>query len=315
MKKFKYIAYIILIAIIIVLSLTIYTSATKDNESDKKEKTLSEINFLESKIVNLLNSMNNIEFQNYNVSISEMSKASEEQTSGGSSGETGNSNNSQGSGSSNSSSGSNESDSSGGNSQQSNKTSQEENQDNKKFELKSSGILLNDNKINWDNVKNEVEILYTSLPTITLDLYNIDLNQDDILNFNKDFDNLTLQVKNENKEETLKGLAKIYDYIAKFAKNATDDDLHKNMLEIKKEIFKSYSILDSEDWNVISENVTNAIGIYSKILSDKNIDENKQYSINKGYIMINELKNSIELKDKAVFLIKYKNLLEEINNI
>ena len=31
--------------------------------------------------------------------------------------------------------------------------------------------------------------------------------------------------------------------------------------------------------------------------------------------MLNELKNVVDTKDKDVFLIKYKNLLEEINNM
>lgn len=31
--------------------------------------------------------------------------------------------------------------------------------------------------------------------------------------------------------------------------------------------------------------------------------------------MLNELQNATNLKDTAVFLIKYKNLLEEMNNI
>ena len=31
--------------------------------------------------------------------------------------------------------------------------------------------------------------------------------------------------------------------------------------------------------------------------------------------MLNELQNAVNLKDKEIFLIKYKNLLEEINGI
>ena len=31
--------------------------------------------------------------------------------------------------------------------------------------------------------------------------------------------------------------------------------------------------------------------------------------------MLNELQNATNVKDEAVFLIKYKNLLEEINNM
>lgn len=74
MKKFKKIAYIILIIIIIILSLTIYTNANKNNEQDEYDKAFSEIKFLESKIVNLLNSMNNIETRNYKISYGEISK-------------------------------------------------------------------------------------------------------------------------------------------------------------------------------------------------------------------------------------------------
>ena len=59
----------------------------------------------------------------------------------------------------------------------------------------------------------------------------------------------------------------------------------------------------------------NAIDSYSKLLTNTEIDARKQYNVSKGYIMLNELQNVANLKDSAVFLIKYKNLLEEFNNI
>ena len=52
--------------------------------------------------------------------------------------------------------------------------------------------------------------------------------------------------------------------------------------------------------------------------NDKKYESNQdgsKYNINKAYIMINELKNSVNLKDNEVFLIKYKNLLEELENV
>ena len=41
--------------------------------------------------------------------------------------------------------------------------------------------------------------------------------------------------------------------------------------------------------------------------------EKKKYNINKTYILLEELKNSLSKKDTEIFYIKYKNLLEEIN--
>ena len=188
-------------------------------------------------------------------------------------------------------------------------------EDNKKFELKANGVLNNSEQIDWDNIKGEIENLYTIIPTVTMDLYGININQEDILSFNKEFDNLALVVKDENKEKTLEELSKIYDYIPKFAKNATNDELYKKLLETKANIFKAYSKLDSEKWDEISNDISNGINIYSQLLTDTNIDNKKQYSINRIYIMINELRNSANIKDKTVFLIKYKNLVEEIDNI
>ena len=94
-----------------------------------------------------------------------------------------------------------------------------------------------------------------------------------------------------------------------------EDELYKTIVETKSNIFKAYAKLDSGNWGKISDNIKNAINIYAKLLTNPNIETNKQYSINKGYIMLNELKNATDIQDTSVFLIKYKNLLEEIDNI
>ena len=157
--------------------------------------------------------------------------------------------------------------------------------------------------------------MYSSIPTITLDLYKLDIAKEDILGFNKEFDNLTIVVNQNKKEETLNQLSKLYDYIPKFIENTTKDEVKKVTIETKANIFKAYSKLDSKDWTQISKDVKQAVDVYSKLLSNTNIDSNKQYIISKTYVMINELQNAVEVKDEAVFLIKYKNILEEIDNL
>ena len=307
MKRFKRFAYIILIAVVIVLSLTVYTNATKNDNKTQEEKTYSEVQYLETKLENLLNSMNNIETRNYKVSVDETNEAagkkSQEETS--SEMEKNNSSSEDKTKSSQNNSGSGES-----------TNNEDKEKSSKKFELKTEGVLTTTtNDINWDNIKEEIEILYMSLPTITVDLYKTDLNKEDVLNFNKEFDNLTINVKNQKKEETLAELSKLYEYMPKFVQTTTSEDTDKVLSETKTNIFKAYSKLDLDDWNGILKDIKAANDSYSKLLTNTNIDESKQYSISKGYIMINELQNTINLKDKSVFLIKYKNLIEEFNSI
>lgn len=296
MKKLKRIAYILLIVIVAILSLTIYTNASKDSGESQKEKIFSEVKFIETKIVNLLNTMNNIEVRNYKIVTSELSKESIEKSSseGASQSESGGEN------------------SSGGNSQGT--TSQDE-QDKKKFELKANGVLTNTDNINWDSIKSEIENLYTSIPSITMDLYQSNINQEDILGFNTEYDKLTSVAKDEKKEETLAELTKIYEYLPKFLRGSEQDELYTTLVETKYNVFKAYSKLDGQNWEEISSDIKDAIDSYSKLLTNTEIDARKQYNVSKGYIMLNELQNAVNIQDTSVFLIKYKNLLEEINNI
>lgn len=74
------IGYIVLFVIVLVMSLTIYTNASKKDENSQKEKVFSEIKFLETKLVNLFNTMNNIDTRNYKVTTSEFSKETIETT-------------------------------------------------------------------------------------------------------------------------------------------------------------------------------------------------------------------------------------------
>lgn len=311
LKNIRRVGYIVLIVIVIVLSLTIYTNASKDERKELKEKTFSQIKYMEGKIANLLNSMNNIEVRNYSVVTSEMSKATTEKSK--SENESGSSGGQQ-SGGKNSSGGS----SSGGEKSSEDSSEGETNgteEKQKKFELKAKGVLTNTEDINWDIIKNEVENLYTSLPSITMDLYQFNINQEDILGFNTQYDKLTNVIKDEKKEESLTELANLYQYFPKFLRGSNQEELYSTLIETKANIFKAYAKLDTQNWQEISTDIKNAIDTYAKLLTNTEIEARKQYDISKGYVMINELQNAVNLNDTAVFLIKYKNLLEEFNNI
>ena len=185
----------------------------------------------------------------------------------------------------------------------------------KKFELINQNVLTASDEINWNNVKSEVETLYTSIPSITLDLYQVNLNQDDILGFNKEYDNLTKAVKEENKKDTLTQLVTLYEYIPKFVKNVNDDVLYQINIQTKAHILKAYVKLEDKDWTGIQGDVQNAIDTFNQLLTTTGIDTSKQYSVNKSYVMLNELQNAVQMQEESVFLIKYKNLLEELSNM
>ena len=301
MKNLKRIGYIVLIAIIIILGFIIYSNANKNNENNQQEKVLSEIKYIESKLVQLFNEMNKIESRNYTISIGEISKDSSssqnsiESNSGGSEGGTSSGEESDSTDNSNSSLNSD--------------------QDNKKFELQLSGVLTNKEDINWDYIKGEIENIYTSLATITIDFYQIGTTQENVIKFNQQLDKLSIAIKEENKELVLGELSNLYTNLSNITQNINGNELYKKVIKIKDNIFKAYSKLDTGDWEEIANDISNAITLYSELLTNTTENIEKQYEINKGYILINEMQNAVNLQDVSIFLIKYKNLLEELNSI
>ena len=304
MKKLKITAYIVLITIVVVIGTTIFVKANEDGEKSQREKALTELKYLDFKLEDIFNEMNNITMRNYKVYTSNIEPNKKES-----------SNTSSESSSSSDSGNSKSSTQTTSNEQEEGNQGNEDEKNLKNYTMQQEGVLTNTNAIDWNKVKNEIELIYTSIPTITLDLYGLNINQDEILNFNRQYDNLTVLVKNQNKEETLRELAKTYQYIPKFAEKVTDDTVYKTVLNTKSNIFLAYSKLDSKNWDEISSDIKNAINIFSQLLTGNVVNANNQTTINKVYVMLNELQNATNVKDEAVFLIKYKNLLEEINNM
>lgn len=306
MKKNYKIAYIVLILISFLFIFFIYKVSGKDSSSeDIKVKTLSEVKYLESKFQNLFNNLNNISFDNYRVSSTDIKEKKSEDKASESSSKTSGENNEE-----------NSEESESSNDLKSLSEEDDSSRNNKQYKLEKEGILTKDSQIDWDKVKNDVEDIYTSLYSTTLDLYQTNTNKNDIINFNKEYDNLTKSVKDENKDDALIQLSMLYDYLPGFIENCTEDERERTIVKTKNNIFKAYSNLDSKDWDTISDNINSAIQEFTKIITDVNNQEKgNQYNINKSYVMINELQNAVELKDKEIFLIKYKNLLEELQNI
>lgn len=311
MKKYQKIAYIFLVIFVLSIVFILFKSYADINKNeDEKEKTETEIQRIELSFVNMFNELNNIKFENYRINTSQINKEDLKDNSSSSASET-----TPSSGGSSSS----ESSSSGdqGESQKENGSSQssEESKENQNYEMKLSGVLTNNSDINWENLKNEVEILYSAIPSLTIDLYKININKEKITNFNQEYDNLMKAIKEENKQNALDALANLYNYLPDFIENSTDDTNEKILIRTKNNIFKAYSLLDKNDWNAITENVNLANQEFTKMLTNSQSSNKNQYIINKAYVQINELQNSTQTKEKEIFLIKYKNLLEELENI
>lgn len=297
MKKEKIIKYVaILIVVIIAISIFIIIKFKNNNKKDDNlnEKTQEELKYISTKIIELMNGLNNITFSNY-ILIEEENTDNKENNS--------NENNE------------NEGNKSDTSSDKSNNT-QSSSESNIKYELKGSNILSNNTgTINWDNEKGAIESINVKWTSLIVDLHQLNVNNDDILNFSNILNQTIVNIKQENKVNTMLDLANLYGYIPNYLKQFSNDEEKISIEYIKSNILNSYALVEQERWDEVKEQVFNSVENITNIMNSINTEQFSQYQINRIYVMLNELYSSIDLKDKQLYYIKYRNVMEELMNI
>lgn len=268
------------------------SGCTKNENNDLNEKIGSELEYLDKEIIGIMNKINNITLDNYqvkerNVESQIQSNSGTEQNNGGSS---------------------------ENNSGQEEGSNNNENSSNiKVMQMQPSNILVRDNsQIDWTTLKSEIELVYTSWNAILIDLYNLDIKKEDILMFGQLLDNAIISVKTENKVASLAYLANLYAYLPLYAEKIEIEESEKNLYKTKSNLLNAYALVEQDNWTEIENQLNLADENYTKIINDVNYIEDKKDNITKVYVLIKELKNSINLRDKDIFYIKYKSIMNSI---
>lgn len=308
MKNKKYL--ILLICVVIILAIVFGAVIVFSNSGDDttKDKIKEEIYYIETKLLGMLNSLNNIPFSN-SVLLEQNTIKGQEKSNNGSSGSSsqGSEEKSQG-GESSSSSGS-----SGGESSGSSESGGDT--DYTKYNVQSKNILnIKENEIDWNYIKNTAELLHTSWTTIMIDLHSLNIKNDDILSFSNNLDALILNIEREDKRATLNSLASLYAIIPIYINQYSNDNYEENLEYTKAHIINSYVLLEDDKWEDMQKEVTKAQEYFNLVINSVNT-KSSQIFTNKTYILLNEMKNAINLKDKKLYYMKYKNLMENIMNV
>lgn len=313
--KENFLKRIIVVILMIFIVFTLTGCSEKQSEEElSKEKIDQELQYLDTKFVSLMNMLNNISFINYKVTSEDIKEEKNESKENSSDSGQDNKSSSESESSSDSESGG-ESNSNSGSESGGEAGSTDNKQENKIFKLTEENILSLDSSsdIQWDLIKSEIENLYSIWTTITIDMHTAGINSDDILEFNTLLDSLAMQAKEENKQGALDNLSKLYNLLPKYLNSYSGDEIKKSVLNTKAHLLSAFCMVNSDKWEDMSAEMLKANQEFSTIINNVNIDKNKKLNVNRAYLLLKEAQNSIEAKDKEVFLLKYKNAIQELN--
>lgn len=297
----KILKVILLIFIVLIISIVILyfiksnKYAKNDETSELKEKISQEIYFLDDYIISIANSVNNINLENYVIKSETITGQSSKESNDSDSSDKSNQNSSESTNSTSSSS---------------NTSSKGENTASA-YIMEPSDVLVNDRKADWESIKIAVERLYSTWPTIIVDLYKLNVDTNIVKDFSSDLDELTKSVKSEDKTTTLMYLSKLYSYLNTFAVQTFNESIDIHVIATKSNILNAYSIINKQKWDDIKTYLKKAEDEYMNIMNSSN--NKNQYNVNKTYVMIKEFQDSVDTQDMEVLYIKYKNLLDELN--
>lgn len=298
----KYVIAVCIIVILVILCLIGYYVYKNTNMNTNPEairaKTNEEIRQLDLSIVTMLNNFNHISYTNYQVTESTIPSPSSEggKTTSGASSPGGESSGGEESQSESSSSGS-------------------ENETMENSSVEAIGILTNqDKKIDWDTLKQETELMYATWPITLIDLNSLNVNGEQLLQYTNTLDKVTKSLEDENKNEAMRNLSDLHSLLSIYTAQYSNDNHLTNILKIRGYIVKAYALAEEDNWDEMKKNITDAKNEYTKLLN--NIQNTNNISnINKGYIILNELEKNTNNRDKTIFYVNYKNVMQELESL
>ena len=275
----KYIVTIIILFTIIILSIGGYFlySKAKSNAGNSldtlKSKCISELEYLNAEIIEIMNGLNNISYENFKITNKEVEVSEEESN-----------------------------------------TILENSIDSSVVEFQNI-ITQDKDKVDWQRIKGRVENMYTSWTTILIDLTTLNVNKDNLLKYNQLMDTMIGNIEAKKKEDCLKNGADLYALLVTYIQDISGDSDLTSLYKTKSNIIYGYSRVDAQDWESVNNYIQTAINEFGNIMNNQVNNINDIDSINKAYVLINELKDDAVNKTGSVFYINYKNLMQELESI
>lgn len=182
---------------------------------------------------------------------------------------------------------------------------------NVQYSMMQTTILNSDKTTNWQNLKIQIENLNKIWPSIIVDLYKANIENNKLTEFSDLLNICIKNIKDENRVETLKNLSRLYEYVPIYLEKIVEDNQKFEIAKTKVDVIKAYVNINLENWEELTKNLENAIKNFEPIVN--NVSEvEKEYNVKKAYVLLQEFKNSINTKDKEILFSKYKNLMEEL---
>ena len=183
-------------------------------------------------------------------------------------------------------------------------------------ELIPNTILSNNGETDWTELAYLLENIYSTWPTISMDLKEKGISSEMIEGFSVSMNGAIQSLKNQDKNNTLINLYNMYINLPRYI-TAVSNDVNKiNLYNTKANVLNAYVLVATTDkWNDITNSIADAKNSFNTILTSNNYNKNEKMSLQKTYVIMEDLERASKLNDGDIFLIGYKNLVQQLQTM
>lgn len=169
-----------------------------------------------------------------------------------------------------------------------------------------------DGDIAWEDVSEDVFKISNTMDTLMLDLSEYEISKEDMLAFRNEVNNLSLAVSNIDEYNLIDKCSYLYSLLPAYLEKYSDDTNKINIMKLKSLVLSSYVAANSGDWESSKNSISLAETKYNEMSNDVEYMKEYSFNLNKIYILLQEVKNAIELNEIELCKIKYLSFIEKI---
>ena len=186
-----------------------------------------------------------------------------------------------------------------------------------KYKLQYNNSLTENNEtnINWEDIEYIYENIFIAWQTMQVDLTDQKVSSEIINKYNSDLNGIANSIIQQNKESTMINYFNLYADICDIVKYISKENNLLNLYYAKLYLLNAYTLSESKKWNEMYESVANSESYFKNSYNEKtegsSLKDINQSKYNEKIAMsLSNLKDSINLNDKSIFYIQYKNVMQ-----
>ena len=167
-------------------------------------------------------------------------------------------------------------------------------------------------ELNWSEIENSTIELSNVLDTIILDFSEIEISNEDIIAFRNGVNELSIACTNRDINLVMDRFNFLYSLLPQYMEKYLENKNEINILKVKTLVVSSFYYSNLYDWENAKATIELAENKYKEMMDDVDYMKEYAHNLNRVYILIGEMKKSIELEELELTKIKYINFIEKM---